>query len=471
MTEKGSKLPQFLAGIAASLSVVAAGAAGAWTSPVLPQLLKDGGPLGSPISSEQSSWIGSLASIGAIFGTSVAGYLADRWGRKRTLLSSLVPFIIGWTLVATAHHVAQLYVARFIFGLNLAITFTILPMYCCEIAETSIRGALGSFLALFNATGILYSYIVGPFVSYVVLWILCAILPVIFFVCFMMMPESPYFLLSQGRREEAIASLARLRSKSKAAVQKEADEIQVTLDEAFKNQARISDLFRVKVNLKALIYTCSMISLQQLIGISVVLVYIHNIFIAAGGLVSSEIAPIVVGVVHLLGSMVTPFVVDRSGRKSLLIFSGIGVLISTCALGLYFYLKEVQHADDVIEQISWLPMVALIVYIATYSVGWGPIPWALMGEMFASNIKAKGSSITVFFSEGLSFIMIKFSVNLEEAFNGKYVIFWIFGGFCIIGIFFTVMLLPETKGKTLKQIQDELNGVTSTINVENRTKK
>ncbi|XP_071582304.1 trehalose transporter 1-like protein [Temnothorax nylanderi] len=124
-----------------------------------------------------------------------------------------------------------------------------------------------------------------------------------------------------------------------------------------------------------------------------------------------------------------------------------------------------------IEQISWLPMVTLIVYIATYSVGWNPIPWALMGEMFASNIKARTSTITVFFSKVLNFIIAKFSINLEEAFNGKYVIFWISGDFCIISIFFTVLLLPETKGKTLQQIQDELNGVTSTINVENRTKK
>ncbi|XP_024880800.1 solute carrier family 2, facilitated glucose transporter member 8-like [Temnothorax curvispinosus] len=113
-------------------------------------------------------------------------------------------------------------------------------------------------------------------------------------------------------------------------------------------------------------------------------------------------------------------------------------------------------------------MVALIVYIAMYSVGWGPIPWALMGEMFVSNIKAKVSTMTVFLSKVLSFIMTKFSINLEEAF--KYMI-WIFGVFCIISIFFTVSVLPETKGKILQQIQDKLNGVTSTIYVENRTKK
>ncbi|XP_011869606.1 PREDICTED: facilitated trehalose transporter Tret1-2 homolog [Vollenhovia emeryi] len=471
MTEKGSKLPQFLAAAAASLSAIAAGAAAGWTSPILPQLEKDGGPLGSPISKEQSSWIGSLMPLGALIGSLAAGYLGERWSPKRTLLFSTVPCLIGWILVATAGHIAQLYVARIMTGFAVAMIFTSLPMYCGEIAETSVRGALGSFLQLFVTIGFLYICAIGPFVSYMVLWILSAILPVIFFVCFVMMPESPYFLLKQGHRDKAIASLARLRSKSEAAVQKEADEIQVTLDEAFKNQVSFSDLFKVKANFKALTYTCGLVTFQQLSGITVVLTYLHNIFIAAGGLVPSETAPIVIAVVQMLASAVTPVVVDTSGRKILLVFSSVGETLSLSALGLYFYLKEVQHADDVVKQISWLPLVAVIIFIATYCVGWGSVTWAMMGEMFASNVKAKASSITVFICWSISFILTKFSSNLEEAFNGKFVTFWLFGGFCILSIFFTVLLLPETKGKTFQQIQDELGGVTSIMNVENGTNR
>ncbi|XP_024885393.1 facilitated trehalose transporter Tret1-like isoform X2 [Temnothorax curvispinosus] len=335
------------------------------------------------------------------------------------------------------------------------------------VFKTSIRGALGSFLPLFETIGILYSYSIGPFVSYVVLWILCAILPVIFFVCFIMMPESPYYLLSQGLRDEAIASLAKLRSKPKAAVEKEADEIQVILDEAFKNQASFSELFKVKANFKALIYTCLMVSFQQFTGITVVEYYLQDIFIAAGGLVSMEIAPIVIGVVRVLASTVTPMVVDRSGRKILLVFSGIGETISLFALGLYFYLKEVQHADDVVEQISWLPVVSLIIFMITFSIGWDAIPWAMTGEMFASNVKASASSITVFVCWFLAFVTTKFSINLDKAFHGMYATFWMFAGLSFLSIFFTVLFLPETKGKTLQQIQDELNGVTCRERNEN----
>lgn len=141
------------------------------------------------------------------------------------------------------------------------------------------------------------------------------------------------------------------------------------------------------------------------------------------------------------------------------------------ALGLYFYLKEVQHADEVVAQISWLPVVSLVIFISTYCVGWGPLPWAVMGEMFASNVKAKASGITVSVCWFLAFLITKFSKNMENAF-GNYALFWMFGAFCIASIIFTVLLLPETKGKSLQQIQDELNGVTSTtLDMENSTKK
>ncbi|KAG5320679.1 TRET1 protein, partial [Pseudoatta argentina] len=494
MTEKGSKHMQFLAAatgnyanipalvyfpfvytsrnftITASLSVVATGAMMGWTSPVLPNLEKNGGPLESPISSEQSSWIGSLMALGAIFGSFVAGYLGEKLGPKRALLSCLVPYLIGWILIASAGHVAQLYVARLILGLALSIVFTIIPMYNGEIAEVSIRGALGSFLQLFITIGFLYAYAIGPFVSYTIFWILCAILPIIFFISFLFMPESPYFLLRRGRRDEAIASLAKLRSKSEAAIQKEADEIQVILDEAFKTQVSILDLFKVKVNIKALGHTCALASFQQFTGINVVLFYLQNIFIAAGGSIPTDVAPIIIGVVQIIASAVTPVVVDRSGRRMLLVISGIGETVSLCAMGLYFYLKEVQHATDVVDQISWLPIVSLVIFIATYCVGWGPLPWAVMGEMFDPNVKAKASGITVSVCWFLAFLLTKFVSNIEQAL-GNYASFWMFAGFCLVSVLYTIFLLPETKGKTLQQIQDELNGVTSTASVENGMKK
>ncbi|KAI4491219.1 hypothetical protein M0802_010315 [Mischocyttarus mexicanus] len=458
MTEKGSTLLQYVAAAAANLSIMATGAMLGWTSPILGKL-EEGNetPLSRPITKNESSWIGSLVALGAAIGSFVAGYSAERFGRKYSLLFCIVPYTIGWALIATATEVVQLYVARFIFGIALSFAFTTVPMYVGEIAETSIRGALGSFLQLFITFGLFYSYVIGPFVSYVVFWILCACLPVISFVLFMLMPESPYYLISKGKRQEAVAALAKLRSTSESAVQSVADEMQATYEESIQTQTKFSDLFTVKANFKALLFTVLLASFQQLTGINVVLFYMGSIFDAAGSSLDPNIATIIVGAVQIAASFVTPFVVDRLGRKLLLITSGIGEIVTLGALGLYFYLQKYED-KEVAESIAMLPVISLVIFIATYCIGWGPLPWAVMGEMFAPDVKSKASGITVSMCWLLAFFITKFASDITSAF-GNHTTYWMFGVFCLISVLFTIFILPETKGKSLKEIQDELNGV------------
>ncbi|XP_076280403.1 facilitated trehalose transporter Tret1 [Lasioglossum baleicum] len=457
MTEKGSTRLQYVAAAAANMCSMAAGAMMGWTSPILPRLSKttDDNPLGRRITDDENSWIGSLVAIGAMLGCFVAGMLAERFGRKLTLLFSTVLYLIGWALIASAGVVGQLYAARIVLGFAMAFTFTVVPMYCGEIAEISVRGALGSFLQLFITMGLLYSYAIGPYVSYTVLWILCALVPIAFFGAFVTMPESPFYLLKVGKKQEALAALARLRGKSVSSVQKECDEIQAEVDETLRNVASIADLVKVKANFKATLYTSLLAGFQQLSGINVVLFYMESIFISAGTSLSTSVATIIVGIVQVLASGVTPIVVDRLGRKMLLIFSGVGEIVTLTALGIYFYLKDATTSD--VSNISILPVLSLVIFISTYSVGWGPLPWTVMGEMLPSNVKSKASSIAVCTCWFLAFLITKFSSDLAGEF-GNYTLYWVFAVFCVISVVFTVMVLPETKGKSLQQIQSELEG-------------
>ncbi|XP_031839330.2 facilitated trehalose transporter Tret1 [Nomia melanderi] len=461
MTEKGSTKLQYIAAGAANMASMAAGVMMGWTSPVLPQLMKSvaNTPLDKPITADDNTWIGSLVAIGAVIGCFVAGVLADKIGRKYTLLSSTVLYLIGWALIASAGVVYQLYAARVVLGFGMAFAFTVVPMYCGEIAEISVRGALGSFLQLFITIGLLYSYAIGPYVSYTAFWILCAIVPVVFFGCFVTMPESPYYLIKVNKKDQAIAALARLRGKSEASVQKEADEIQAELDEAARNEVSIVELFKNKVNLKATLYTSLLAAFQQLSGINVVLFYMETIFISAKSSLPTPIATIIVGVVQVLASGVTPVVVDRLGRKMLLIFSGVGEIVTLIALGIYFYMQDAQNLP-VSDTIGMLPVVSLVIFIATYSVGWGPLPWTVMGEMLAANVKSKASSLAVCACWLLAFFITKFSSSLSSAF-GNYTLYWVFAAFCVISVTFTIIVLPETKGKSLAQIQSELGGDSS----------
>ncbi|XP_034952225.1 uncharacterized protein [Chelonus insularis] len=458
--EKGSQLLQFVAAIAANLSIVAGGSMLGWTSPTLFKLEKspvvEDNPLGVSISKDESSWVGSLVSVGALIGSFLAAYLAEKFGRRVTLLSSVIPFLISWILIASATVIEVLYAARLIAGLSIAFPFTVLPMYCGEIAEPSIRGILGSFLQLFITVGLLYAYAIGPYVSYTVFWITCAALPIAFFVCFFKMPESPYFLAAQGRKSEVIDVLAKLRGKSTSAVKDEADEIQAVVEEAFSKEASFTDLFTVKTNFKALVFTCALVTFQQTTGINVVLFYSETIFASAGNSgINSSLETIIVGLVQLGASCITPLVVDRLGRRLLLIASGVGTTLSLGTLGLFFYLKDEAKTD--VSSIGWLPIVSLMVFIATYSIGWGPLPWTVMGEMFASEVKTKASGITVFVCWTLAFLITKYFSAVTSTF-GDFAAYWLFAVLCILSVLFTLFILPETKGKTLQEIQSELSG-------------
>lgn len=130
------------------------------------------------------------------------------------------------------------------------------------------------------------------------------------------------------------------------------------------------------------------------------------------------------------------------------------------ALGVYFYLHD--HLKEDVSSISVLPVISLVIFISTYSVGWGPLPWTVMGEMFSSNVKSKASGITVCICWMLAFFITKFSTNLSDAF-GNFTLYWVFAGFCVISVLFAVFILPETKGKSVQEIQDELNGVSPRI--------
>ncbi|XP_057340466.1 facilitated trehalose transporter Tret1-like isoform X1 [Microplitis mediator] len=446
-----------------NICIMAGGAAMAWSNPILLMLGEDPvneeNPLGRPISEEEAAWIGSLAAVGTLIICLFPGYLAEKWGRRATLLSSVVPYLLGWIILATGKSIEALYVARFVSGLGIAVAFAILPMYCGEIAETSIRGILGSLFQIFITLGQLWAYCIGPYVSYTHYWIACAVLPIAFFVLFLPMPESPHYLAAKGRTEEVIKVLARLRGKSEDAVRYEANEIEAAVRENLNRKATIMDLFKVKANLKALFITCALVTFQQMSGIVVVLLYSELIFASAGNVgISSSLETIIVGLVQLFGSCVNPLVVDRLGRRILLIISGTGSALSLGAIGLFFYLKDAAKSD--VSGIGWLPLTSMIIYMSTYSVGLGPLPWTIMGEMFSPEIKTKASGITVFICCFLAFVVSKYFISVAVSF-GQFTAFWFFGVFCILSVLFTVFILPETKGKSLQEIQNELAGKAS----------
>jgi len=432
---------------------MAVGTVLAWTSPTLLELQSPNSTL--PVTPEEGSWIGSLVAVGAIAGALPAGYFADRFGRKPIVLALSAPFLLSWIMITLANAVEILYVARLIAGFATGAFTVVAPMFIGEIAESSVRGALGSYFQLMLTVGILYTYVVGAIADYVWLGILSGIIPVVFFIAFLRVPESPTYLMKKHRNEDAKKALQYYRGSSYN-IWKEMQDLDRDISESTQTKVSIRDLISSKGTRRALIIALGVMIFQQLSGINAVIFYSGDIFKAAGSTLDPKVATIIVGVVQVVVTYISSTVVDRVGRKVLLLLSASIMGLCLAILGLYFCLKK---GDDV-SSIGWLPLLCVTVYIVMFSLGFGPLPWLMMGEVFAPNVKGAASSIAVCTNWTLTFV-VTFSFGKLVDGLGEDWTFWLFAIICGIATMFIYFLVPETKGKTLSEIQRILNGDSS----------
>lgn len=453
--EQGQLWRQYIIAGAANIGIACTGFCMGWTSPVNPKLTNTTAPvLDQPVTADEASWIGSLLTIGAIFGPFIGGFIASRIGRKWGVLSSAVPLIIGFILMLAASNVGMIYAGRIFWGLAVGILFTVGPMYCAEIATDDSRGALGSFLQLFVTFGFILVYSAGPYVDYVPLQYIGLACVIGFAVLFFFMPESPIFYLNKDDTESAAECLTKIRGKSRSGVQMELDQMTADVRAAMEKTATFSDLFR-GANFKAFYISCVLVAAQQLSGINAVLFYMTDIFGATGSSLDPAIATIIIGVVQIIASAITPLVVDRLGRRILLLISCCGTTVGLGLLGMFFMLQASNHPS--VESIGFLPVLALVLFIVTYCWGLGPLPWAVMGELLPIEVKSLASPIATAFCWVLSFIVTRYFGSLALAI-GQGETFLIFGVCCVLAFFFTMFMVPETKGKSFQEIQDMLSG-------------
>lgn len=450
--EEGAKLMQYVAGFLATLGALAAGTVLAWTAPTLEALQAEGSFL--PITEDQASWIGSLMPIGAGIGAVPAGPLTDKLGRKVTILALSVPFVVSWLLILFATNVPMLYAARFIGGLATGATSVASPMYAAEIAEVSIRGTLGSFFQLQVTIGILLTFIVGAFASYTVLAAVSLVVPVVWFGAVLLLPETPLFLLKSHKVADAEASLRRLRGAAYRGTKAELGEMQRNLQEAARNEASIGELLKSHAVIRALIICLGLMVFQQVSGINAIMFYTVKIFKAAGSTLEPSIATIIVGVVQVAATLSAALLVERAGRRVLLLGSAVVMSAMHILLGVYFYMAD-SGAD--VSSLGWLPLMCVVLFVVVFSLAFGPIPWMMAGEIFTDEVKGTASTIAAAVNWIMAFAVTKVFGSMMEGI-GQAGTFWIFGGCCVAATVFVLVLVFETKGKSQQEVQDILSG-------------
>ncbi|KAG7189409.1 hypothetical protein KM043_017114 [Ampulex compressa] len=442
--------PQLLAGFIANLAMFNAGLAFGWPASALPKLQQPG--IKYPLTSDQGAWVVSAMSMGACFGPILSGFLINRIGRKWFLYATGVPYLICWTIVYFTGQFEALFVARFTCGVGVGAAFSAVPIYVGEIAETKIRGSLGTMNAMLTVCGTLMSYAVGPWVDRETLALVSMIPTILFLLIFMWMPETPYYYLKKQKTAAAEKSLSWLRSSG--VIKEEIREMSDLIELEERHRGRISELITVRANRRATLIVGLMLSAQQFCGIVAVMAYVTLLFESMSLGIDSSLAVIITGLMSCLGNLIATCIVDRIGRRPLLLISLCITSVSLTIIGVFFHL-EALHFD--VTSFSWIPLIGVLSYCISVSLGLGPIPYAVLGEIYPTTIKAWATMFASIYGSLLGFAVAKIFQVVSDA-MGRHVIFYGFVGCEIIIGIFIYFIMPETKQKPLKEIQAILDG-------------
>lgn len=404
------------------------------------------------ITKEEVSYVTIIAPFGYLIGGPFSSILVDIIGRKCALMFISIPQITAWLLIAFSNTIILLYIARFLTGVAEGALFTVLPMYLCEIADPRIRGVLGSSLSVAFIGGILLINCYGSYVSIYTGALISISVPLLFITTFIFMPESPYYFLMRRRSEDAKKTLKVLRMRED--VDDELERLSKDVQRQVSEPGSIKDLFWNRTNRKAFFIILGLRTIQVYSGLAAFNLYTQMIFEKAGGHVSASVSAIIYTATQMSVTFYGSILADKFGRRPMVILS---CAISASLLvveGFYFYFQDKKYDMTAFKVV---PLVGMMLYIISFSLGLGVAPNLMLGELFAANVKAKALSImTIYFAVGIS-TSSKLFDWLATHF-GMYVPFFTFSVVCFSGVAFGYYCLPETKGKTLEEIQQILRG-------------
>src|SRR6266496_4423375 len=411
----------------------------------------------------QQGWAMSCALVGCLVGALISGWLSDRLGRKRLLIAAGLVFAISSIGTSMAPSFAAFVPWRILGGFAIGMASSLSPMYIAEVAPAQHRGKLVSLNQLTIVIGILLAQIVNWLIAKPVppdataleilqswngqvgwRWMfgVTAIPSVLFFVSMFLLPESPRWLAKNGAHERAQRVLSRIGGESYG--ERALREIEATVEDANGVDLRI--LFDRRM-LRVLSLGIGLAVLQQWCGINVIFNYAEEVFSAAGYAVSDILFNIVVtGVVNLLFTLVAIGIVDRYGRRVLMLTGSAGLAIIYTLLGAFYY----AHSHGVHM------LVFVVAAIACYAMSLAPVTWVVISEIFPNRIRGAAMSVAVTALWIASFILT-YTFPIFNHSLGAAKTFWIYAAICVAGFLFIKARLPETKGKTLEQIEASWN--------------
>lgn len=405
-------------------------------------------------------WAMSSALVGCILGVMTSGYFADRYGRKKLLILSAILFIVSAVFTGLAESLNSFVIYRIIGGIGIGIASNISPIYIAEIVPAHIRGRYVSLNQLTIVLGILGAQLTNWLLAEEVVsgtnildtwngqmgwrWMFWAenVPAILFFICMFFVPESPKWQVFKGCESGAMKFWKRIGGEQYAQ-----EEMRVTRENASQDSGKVPffSLFRGKMK-RVIWIGIILATFQQWCGINVIFNYAQEIFTSAGYTISDMFFNIIVtGSANLVFTIIAIFTVDKLGRRTLMRFGALSLTLIYIVMGCCYFF-EIQ---------GFLLLLLVVLAIACYAVSLGAVVWVILAEIFPTRVRGTAVAVSTFALWGACFILT-YTFPILNNWLGAYGTFWLYGVICLAGYLFITFRLPETKQKSLEEIEKEL---------------
>ncbi len=428
--------------------------------------------VGTMLTEVITSWV----TLGALFGALVAGILADRLGRRKTIPAAAALFAVGAAVESLAPTTWVLVIGRFVVGFGVGVASVAAPLYAAEQAPTRLRGRFVSTYQLAITIGIFVAYLVDQLLTNSASWRtmlgVSAVPAVLLIIVMFPMPDTPRWLMKQGRRDEAAASLRKIRPDVDTEVALADIEASMAED---ADQASWGEVFSARLR-RPLMVGVGLAVFQQITGINAIIYYADKIFAAAGFATPADQASATtwaIGGVNVLATLIAVVYVDRFGRRPLLLIGLVGMASSLVTIGIAFRFIDdgtevattAAAGDTSPTSAGIVTLVALVVFIASFAFSLGPVVWTVINEIYPNRVRGRAVAVATAANWGTAFLVTQTFLSLIDRI-GTSNTFWLFAGFSVIAYVWIWKRVPETKNRSLEEIQtmwaDERRALEST---------
>jgi len=460
--KRGSSFRQVLAALFANLGTINTGMAFGFSAVAIPQLMSPDSIL--PINEEQSSWIASLSSVTTPIGCIVSGYLMDAFGRRKILIMTQFPMIAGWLLIACANSLPMIYIGRLLVGFGSGMVGAPARVYTAEATQPHLRGMLAALASVGVSLGVTIEYSLGAAVSWQMLALLSSIVPTLALIGSFFLPESPSWLMSNGKVEKSKASLVKLRGPT-CDIDYEADQLQAFAEKNNIHKPSFKETLRAILHpsaIKPFIILTLYFLIYQFSGVNSVTFYAVEVFEESGASINKYLATVILGIVRLFFTIAACVCMRRCGRRPLTFISSVGCGISMLGLGTYMFLNVGWKAAGEPAKATSFPVACIMFFTAASTIGYLVVPWVMIGEVYPTQVRGIIGGMTTCCAHFCVFLVVK-TFPLLQVLISKHGVFWLYGAISLTGTLFFFYFLPETKGRSLQEIEDYFSGRTKTL--------